>query len=930
MKRINLKPRNLLFLGLFVLCLPILIAAGLSVVGAILAALLLCIPAYFLCFVLRLPAWQLSRHRKETAEIRSSRANGSEAAQKIAESGIVLLKNTGSLLPLKTRESGEDSALRLNVFGRCSIQMFYNGSGSAASDISKCVSLTEALETSGGFEVNQDLLNLYVNYIENGKTSIRPGRKSAGSVKINRGGAEFLGKRPELALSEMPSEFLTTDTLYSDGKSVMEHAREYSEYALVVIGRGGAEGFELRPKELRLSGGERNMLDTVCRYFDKVILLLNTANPLELGCLEEYPAIRSVLWMGLPGTVGTIAAARIMSGQISPSGRLADTWTKDHMAAPACHNFQILKENGDWDEKSWHLDNYKEDQGYVIHYSEGIYVGYRYFETRYRTDKSYHYEDEVMWPFGYGLSYTDFQQQIRDFQKRGDEILLTVEVTNIGKCPGREVIQIYLDPPYTGKIEKAFQLLTFAKTKVLRPGEKEVHSFRIPVEDIASFDDRKENAYVLERGTYRFCLMKNAHEEIEKAEWETEKTIVYRENADGKRKTDKSEAVSRFQKAKPCGETLTRSWKKDSAAFTGPSTEAMHGSPETLKELESRLSESDEAAYTGTDIPAFGVKYPKKILWKDMQGVKYDDPRWDAFVSQLTIGEMCGLCGNGAWHTDGIRRLGIPKHLIPDGSTGICSTLFSGIVMSNAGEGVSYPSPVVAASAWDTELAESMGEAVGKEACALGYQGWYAPSMNCHRTPYNARNFEYYSEDGILAGKTVAAVVRGAQQEGIVCFLKHFALNERESAGRNQLLTYCTEQAMREIYLKPFEIAVKEGKARGIMTSFNYIGSTWAGADPRLLEDVLRGEWGFQGVVSTDACVYPHMDVTKMITAGGDISLDSLGGFVGGNIKRMELLKAAMDNRTKTVIMQNLHRASKNILYAFRSMENGEKYEALG
>lgn len=925
MKRFNLKPRNLLFLGLFVLCLPIMITAGLSVVGAVLAALILCIPLYFFCFVLRLPAWQLSKHKKETEEIRKSRENGSKAAQAIAESGIVLLKNEGSLLPIKGRGENGNSATRINVFGRCCIQMFYNGSGSAASDISKCVSLTEALESSGEFEVNKDLLNLYMNYIQKGKPSVKPGKKSAASVKINRGGAEFLGKRPELVLTEMPSEYLTADTLYSDRRNVMEHAREFSEYAVIVLGRGGAEGFELRPKELRLSEGEGRLLDTVCKYFDKVILLLNTANPVELGCLEEYPAIRSVLWMGLPGTVGTIAAARCLSGKVNPSGRLADTWTKRHMAAPACHNFQILKDNRDWDEKSWHLDNYKENQGYVIHYSEGIYVGYRYFETRYRTDKSYCYEEEVMWPFGYGLSYTSFRQKINNFEQAGDELLLTVEVTNIGDFPGREVIQIYLDPPYTGKIEKSFQLLAFAKTGTLEPGEKEIHTFHIPVEELASFDDKEEKAYVLEQGIYKICLMRNAHEEIEQQEWEADKTIIYRNNGDGKRKTDRNEAVSCFQKAAPYGETLTRAWEKESPAFKGPDQAAMHATSATLRELQGRENVLGEAGYAEADIPAFGVRYPKKILWKDMQGVEYDDPKWDTFVSQLTIGEMCGLCGNGAWHTDGIPRLGIPKRLIPDGSTGICSTLFSGIVMSNAGEGVSYPSPVVVASAWDEELAEYMGEAVGKEASAFGYHGWYAPSMNCHRTPYNARNFEYYSEDGILAGKTGAAVVRGAAKEGIVCFLKHFALNERESAGRNQLLTYCTEQAMREIYLKPFEIAVKEGGARGIMTSFNYIGSTWAGADRTLLMNVLRGEWGFCGVVSTDACVYPHMDVTQMIAAGGDLSLDSLGGFVGGNIKRMELLKAAMDTKTKAVIMKNLHRASKNILYTFCSMENGEE-----
>lgn len=922
MKKRHFKPRNLLLLGLFVLCTPILIAAGLSAVGAVLAALLFSIPIYFICFVLRLPAWQISKHRKETEDIRSAREAGSAAAQKVAEEGIVLLKNEDGLLPLDKKGTGDEKQpVKINLFGRCCIQMFYNGSGSAACDISRCTSVTEALESDGRFEVNRDLLHLYLNYIQKGKPSIEKGRRSAAAVKINRGGAEFLGKRPELMLQEMPAEYLTTDLLYDDGRNSLEHAREYSEYAVVVLGRGGAEGFELRPRELQINEGERKLLDVISRYFDKVILILNTANPLELGCLDKYPSVKSVLWVGLPGTVGTCALARILRGEVNPSGRLADTWTKDHMAAPACNNFQILKPSGEWDEKSWHLDNYKENQGYVIHYEESIYVGYRYFETRYRTDLDYRYEDEVLFPFGYGMSYTLFRQQIISFCQEEDDLILKVRVDNIGDRPGKDVIQIYTDPPYSGKIEKAFCLTAFAKTGILSPGEGEEHTFRIPAENLASFDDGEERAYVLEKGTYEICLMKNAHEQIESVRWEVKKDIVYRGDREGKRKTDRMEAVARFENVRPAGKLLTRKWEKDSNAFTGPDSSFLHASVETLKELDRPVKEDGELGYEDADMPSFSVKYPAKILWDEMAGIPYDDPKWDVFVSQLSVGELCSLCGNGAWHTESIRRLGIPKRLIPDGSTGICSTLFSGIVMSNAGEGTGYPSPVVAASTWDESAAELFGEAVGKEARSLGYHGWYAPAMNCHRTPFNARNFEYYSEDGMLSGKIAAATVRGAGKEGIVCFLKHFALNERESAGRNQLLTYCTEQAMREIYLKPFEIAVKEGAAAGIMTSFNYIGSIWAGAERRLLTDILRGEWGFRGVVSTDACVYPHMDVKKMLTAGGDLSLDSLGGFVGGNVKRLELLKAVSDKRTKVTVAKNLQRAGKNILYAFRNTE---------
>lgn len=920
------KPRNLFYLMLMIFCFPVAVSAGLSVFGGMIAAALFAMPLYFLCFVLRIPAWQISKHRKETDEIRRSRMQALDTAREIAQEGIVLLKNEESLLPLRgdTAEGADPQPVKLNVFGRCAIQTFFNGSGSAAADLTKCVTFEAALEEFGDFRLNEELFNLHKNYIRSGEASVKGrGKKDVSSVKMNQGGAEFLGKRPELALEEIPCSLFERKDLYEDGRSVLEHAREFSEYALVVAGRGGSEGFELKPAELRLSAAERELLEAVCRYFDKVVLVLNTSNPLELGCLEQFPQIKSVLWIGFPGSVGTTAAAQVLCGKVNPSGRLADTWTKDHFAAPACSNFQILKEDGSWDEKSYHLDNYKENQGYFLHYSENIYVGYKYFETRFRTDEGYRYEKDVLWPFGYGLSYTQFEQKIESFETEEEKILLTVGVKNVGACAGKEVVQIYMVPPYTGKIEKAsVNLLAFQKTGKLCPGEHTEIRFEIPMEELASFDFRNEKSYVLEAGRYEICVMKNAHERIEGRTWELERDIIYKDGRDGKRPSDRTEAAARFADADTLGKDLTRSWDADSSAFTGPSAECFHAAEDVLRALGAGIAADHESGLSEEDYPETGVKYPKRILLDDMKGIPYDDERWDAFIRQMSVGEMCNICGNGAWHTEPLRKFGIPKRLMPDGTTCICSTLFSGIVMSNAGEGIIYPNPVVAASAWNPEIGQKMGRSVGKEAKALGYHGWYAPAVNCHRTHFNARNFEYYSEDGVLSGKMAAAVVSGAQAEGILCFIKHFALNEKESSGRNQLLTYCNEQALREIYLKPFEIAVKEGGAKGIMTAFNYIGNVWAGADPRLLEDVLRNEWGFCGVVSTDACVYPHMDVKKMLVSGGDLSLDSFGGFAGGNIKRVELLKAANDKKTRVAMTRNLQRACKNILSAFLAVSD--------
>ncbi len=915
-----MKKRNIFYPILVIFLFPILVSFGLSVGACILVAALVALPIYFFCFVLRLPVWQISKRWPETEAIREAKTTALDAAEQISGEGIVLLKNEGHILPISEKE-----VTKINVFGRCSLQPFYNGSGSAASDLSKCIPILHSLREFGHFELNEDLLNLYTNYIQDKKLSIEGNKKQdVGVVKVNKGGAEFLGKRPDLSLEELPLSVFQSTGLYEDGRTVVEHARDFSDYALIVLGRGGSEGFELKASELRLSEREKEMVQAVCGHFSKVILILNTANPLEMGWLSEYPAIKGVLWMGMPGSVGTKSLAEILRGKVNPSGRLADTWQKDSFAAPACNNFQILNPDGSWNEKSYHLDNYKNGSGYFLHYSEGIYVGYRYFETRYQTDPEYRYEQEVMWPFGYGLSYTEFSQEIIQFERTKDSVLCTVKVKNTGNDAGKEVVQIYVKPPYYGTIEKAsVNLVTFWKTDCLEAGAEVVHSFNIALEDLASFDEKEQGAYVLEAGTYEICVMKNAHELIESCSFVLAEKIVFRSDADGKRASDKNPAVVRFQDAKTKGKDLTRTWDKDSSAFKGPDDGCYHASDEVLAALSSDL----EIDHNEQNMPAIGVKLSKKMMLQDMMGVPYDDPKWDDFISQLTVGEMCDLCGNGAWHTEKIKRLGVPKRLMPDGSTCICSTLFSGIVMGNAGEGITYPNPVVVASTWNTDMGELMGKAAGGEARTLGYHGWYAPAMNCHRTPFNARNFEYYSEDGLLSGKMAAATVRGAREEGIVCFLKHFALNERESSGRNQLLTYCNEQALREIYLKPFEIAVKDGGASGVMTSFNYIGNTWAGAHKAMLTDVLRGEWGFQGVVSTDACVYPHMDVRKMLVAGGDLSLDSLGGFVGGNIKRVELLKAAKDPGKKAEITRNLQRASKNILFAFAHTNYIEKEE---
>lgn len=817
-----------------------------------------------------------------------------QAAREIAQGGITLLQNTGDLLPLP-------KGSHLNLIGLRCVQMNYNGGGSAASDESKCTTLEAALRETG-FELNQDLLNLSYNYLKNGTVSLAdPGKNhkvKQGSGQ--KGGAEFLPKPGSPVKSELPAEVWQNTTLYPDGRTVLSHAKEFGEVALVVLSRGGGEGYDLDPVDLRLLDSERAMLDQVCAAFDQVVLVLNTVNTLEMGWLKDYPAIRAVLWAGFPGAAGNLALGDILNGDICPSGHLPDTWATSNLSAPAAHNYCELDEDGRWKKESFHYRNAPDKAGYFVHYSEGLYVGYRYYETRAAVDAAFDYDKEVVWPFGYGLSYTRFAQHIEQLTEDSDALRLEALVQNTGKAAGRATVQCYLCAPYTGRIEKsAVSLVAFAKTELLQPGERGMVTLTIPRRELANFDEH-EGCWVLEAGDYRLSLRTDAHTPLDETVW----TLPETQTLPG--------STALFADAHT--DSLTRAFDPAHRAFTGPREADFTADDRVLAALHFAVPTDASLGYSHADAPPCG-KFANLRL-SQMKQIPKDDPKWDTFVQQLTLPELCDLCGNGAWQTAAIRRLGVPRTVAPDGPTCLSATVFSALVMGTGKAGITWPSPALLAASFDADLALRMGDCVGCEGNAMGYAGWYAPAMNLHRTAFNSRNFEYYSEDPILSGRTAMQVVRGVQGRGVNVHIKHFALNERETNARNQLFTWCGEQAMRELYLRPFELAVREGGALGVMSCFNYIGHTWAGGSRALLTDLLRKEWGFEGMVVTDACLYPHMDVTQMVYAGGDLSLDTLGGFTGGNGKRRNLLAAAQDPARKVAMLRWLQSAAKDILFA--------------
>ena len=647
---------------------------------------------------------------------------------------------------------------------------------------------------------------------------------------------------------------------YENG--LLEHAKDFSDTAIVVFGRAGGEGADMPMDMAAYEGGtegrhymeltenEEAMFDMVKENFEKVIVLINSSSPMELGFLENEK-VDAAMWIGGPGSVGLQGVANALCGEVNPSGRLVDTYAYDATSSPAYMNIGDFTYTGTEHENGGMLGGvapYK-----FMNYQEGIYVGYRYYETA-AQDGYINYEETVQYPFGYGLSYTTFEQKMGELSADGDSISVDVTVTNTGKVPGKEVVQLYYTPPYTkGGIEKSHVVLAaFDKTDVLKPGESQTLTLSFMKEDMASYDYKDAKAYVLEKGDYAIKLMKNSHDVIDQRTYKVKETVVNRES-------DLVEATNQFDDVAGDITYVSRAdWEG-----TMPKEKAKDQAPskEVLKALQNTKVE--------TDPDAEDIVFKKHgLTLKDVKGLPYDDPKWEQLLEQLSIKDMEQLIGMSGWQSVRIGSVGKPEVLDVDGPAGL-----NGLI--NGTKGNQYTSAVVVGSTWNTELPEAFGEALGDEAYANKVSGIYGPAMNIHRTPFSGRNFEYYSEDALLSGKMGAAMVRGCNEKNVYTYIKHFALNDQETnaiGGAN----WCNEQAMREIYLKPFELSVKEGESKAIMTTWSRIGATWAGASKPLLQNVLRDEWGFEGFVITDnAMMGDFQNADQAIAAGNDMMLSS-------------------------------------------------------
>ena len=763
----------------------------------------------------------------------------------------------------------------------------YGGSGSGGFDTSNNKNLYESLNDAG-FVTNPTLKNFYES-------------SQSGSVRTANSSDLDNGDNQKIATAETPQN------KYTD--AVRNSYADYSDAALVVITRIGGEGFDLPRYQgdsegavspdshyLELDQNEIDLLTAVTDgTFKRVVVVFNTPSSFEATFLKDsaYAAfadkIDAAVWIGFTGSNGITALGEILNGDVNPSGRLVDTWAADFTKNPSFVNFGTgcLPDT---------TDKYDGGMYYSVDYEEGIYVGYRYYETRGETDGEDWYNANVVYPFGYGLSYTTFDWTVGDASaseiELGTTITVPVTVKNTGSVAGKEVVQLYASAPYTlGGIEKAHKVLVgFAKTKLLQPGESETVTVSFDPYSAASYDYRDANnngfsGYELEAGEYTLYVSRNAHE--------SEKAIALNLAADvqiGTDPTTDSEVVNRYTDSE---DFLDSDWQLDTmlsradweGTWPTPQTAQQHAGTDRLYEEIRSEEHNNPTDFDSEEYPWFGEE--PTLTLRDLlpsaeaEGyepvVSYDDERWEELMMGCDEEEMIALINNGAYHTLAMESVGLPATIHGDGPSGFTCFMSKEQVNGTC----QYVSEPVMASTWNINLMNELGEAIGEEgtigdkATGQPYSSIYAPGVNIHRSPFGGRCSEYFSEDPFISGMMGAAEVEGIQSRGVLPTVKHFVANEQEthrSIGGD--LSWLSEQALREIYLKPFEYTVKLGETRGIMTSFNRIGTRWTGGDYRLLTEILRNEWGFNGLVICDFNTIPQYMIPRMMFyAGGSLDL---------------------------------------------------------
>ena len=818
-----------------------------------------------------------------------------EVADQIAEEGMVLLENDG-ILPISEPSN-------INLFGWSSVNPTYGGTGSGGlNELYEKISLIDSLEDAG-FNVNQDLVDFY---------------------------NEFSTERAEMSLSTQ-NWTLTEPPASSYSDDLMQGAKDFSDTAVIVLSRIAGEGhndmpgdvteasydnnlngyndFEPGEHYLQLSQTEEDLVDLVCTNFDNVIVVYNAANPMELGFIDQYEQIRAAIWCQGPGHTGFEALGKILNGEVNPSGKTTDTFIYDMTAAPWWNNWENTHYSN-MEDMAVEGMNAGTAQTYYpsfVNYVEGIYVGYKYYETA-AAEGVINYDATVQYPFGYGLSYTTFTQEMSDITENDGTISFDVTVTNTGDTAGKDVVEVYFNPPYTnGGIEKASaNLIRFDKTESLEPGESQTISISFPAEELASYDMSGDGCYVLEEGDYIISVNSDSHTILDQQTYNVGETIRY--EGENKRDSDQITAVNQFEDVAGDVTYLSRAdgFANYDEATAAPASDVMSDDLVAQYHLNSNfdyttyINEDDEMPVTGAD---------NGLTLADLRGADYDDERWDELLDQLTVDDMSNMIALSGYQTPAMDSVGKVATVDADGPAAINNN-FTG-----AGS-IGFPVEVMIACTWNQDLAQQYGEMMGRMCREMNIAGWYAPGMNTHRTPFGARNYEYFSEDGTLAGYISAATVQGAASQGIYAYIKHFALYEMNA---KMVCVWSNEQAIREIYLKPFEISVKVGDTHAVMVSWSFIGIKWSGENSNLLNTVLRDEWGFEGFTLTDFFRnngHGFMNADAALANGVDAMLSTYAG--GPNV---------VQNPDAASSVKYMRQACKNVMY---TVVNSWMYEEDG
>lgn len=837
---------------------------------------------------------------------------------RVEAEGAVLLKNDNNALPLA-------QGAKISAFSHSSVDIIYGGTGSGSVDTSTAPTLKDALE-SEGLQVNPTLWDFYAT--GDGSKYVRSATDIDGS-----------GTKGEYKINEVPWSAYPQNVVSSVG--------DYGAAAIFVLSRSGGEGGDLwrtgtdgeNGDYLALSQEEKDTLAQLgalkeVGIISKVIVLINSSNAVHCSFLDDPTyGIDAALWIGGVGQYGLYGVAQILSGTVNPSGRLVDTFCYDNMTAPAMQNF------GDFsfpNAKAMGLtqtDDVTQNNTYYVVYQEGIYVGYKYYETRYEdtvlgqgNTAGYNYSAEVAYPFGFGLSYTSFDYSVPTVEDTGEAFSVTVEVTNTGDAAGKEVVQVYLQKPYTSydvenHIEKAsVELVGFEKTDLLNPGQSQTVTVSVPKNLLRSYDAYNSKTYIVEAGDYYLSVGRDAHNAVNNillSKGAADSALYGEGSADLAKVVSltaaQADELTQLVSVGASGNDITNQFEDtDLNTYDGYDGSITYLSRSDWqgtfpKPLEIVLTDKFAAdiinefqTRSGYEMPKYGQT--NNMMMANFISKDYDDPEWELLLDQMTFDEQVTLITNSFHNTKVITSIQKPATKETNGPQGITDSFITG-----KSSGMAFPAEVIMAATWNREIMKEIGECIGEQGLKSNTHGVYGPAANIHRTAYSGRNYEYYSEDGFLSGAMAVPEVAAIESKGVYVLMKHIALNDQET-HRAGITTWSNEQAIREIYLVPYEMATVEANVHGFMTVMNRIGAKWGGAHEGLLTNVIRGEWGFEGFVITDCTV-------------NSTYTDSLVGLQGGSdiwdgVKSIEQTDESLyANQNDPYVCQLMRQAVHRLLY---------------